>query len=235
MKSQLLTLLLVACAATLPANAAESAKKTLDVSAITAISIIGDASSVHITTGEAPYQASLGSRRSGWLTQWYSSWFFSDCRNAGEMRIEGTTLYVNVFAPSWIDLSDCVADISANVPKDSAVSIDHAALEANLAGEFGAVRIASKAADVSLDGRAESVDLKGEAVQARLDFANLRQDGTIDIDAKALDVYLGFGKGVPISYSVTAGAALVDSAVVNTPGAKPEVRIKGDFVRATIR
>jgi len=115
------------------------------------------------------------------------------------------------------------------------VSIDQAALQANMAGNFSAIAITSKAADVSLVGHASTIELKGDALKANLAFISVRQDENIGITGKALDATLSFAQGVAISYSVTATASFVDSTLSNTVGAKPSVVIKGDFVRATIR
>ena len=72
-------------------------------------------------------------------------------------------------------------------------------------------------------------------MRVRLDFETINQNETITIQAKALDAYVGFADKAPISYTVTGTASHVDSALANTPGAKPSVGIKGDFVHATIR
>jgi hypothetical protein len=114
-------------------------------------------------------------------------------------------------------------------------AILQAALQANMAGNFSTIAITSKAADVSLDGHASTVDLKGDALKVNLAFGSVRKDETIAITGKALDAALSFGQGVAISYSVTATASSVDSSLPNTAGTRPSVVIKGDFVRATIR
>ena len=235
MKSAILGLLSFASAA-LASPASGDAGKTLDLAGVNAVVISGEASSVRLTTSaSAPYQATIGSRREGWFARWYSSWFANDCSLASDMKLEASTLRIDVAPSSWLDPSDCRVEINANIQPESSVSIDQAALQANMAGSFSTIAISSKAADVSLDGHASTVELKGEALRANLAFGSVRQDENIAITGKALDAKLSFGKGVAVSYSVAATASFVDSTITNTAGAKPSVVIKGDFVRAIIR
>ena len=235
MKSAILALLSFASAAlALPASG--DAGKTLDLAGVSAVIISGEASSVRLSTSaSAPYQATIGSRREGWFARWYSSWFANDCSLASDMKLEASTLRIDVAPSSWLDPSDCRVEINANIQPESSVSIDQAALQASMAGSFSTIAISSKAADVSLDGHASTVELKGDALRANLAFGSVRQDENIAITGKALDATLSFGKGAAISYSVTATASFVDSTLSNTVGARPSVVIKGDFVRATIR
>ena len=67
---------------------------------------------------------------------------------------------IDVAPTSWLDPSDCTVEITANIQPESSVSIDQAALQANMAGSFSTIAVTSKAADVSLDGHASSVDLQ---------------------------------------------------------------------------
>ncbi|MER8378487.1 hypothetical protein NKJ36_15740 [Mesorhizobium sp. M0142] len=235
MKSAILVLLPFAGVA-LASPATGEASKTLDLVGVSAVVITGEASSVKLTTSSAaPYHATISGRREGWFASWYSSWFASDCRSASDMKLVASTLRIDVAPSSWLDPSDCVVEINANIQPESSVSIDQAALQANMAGNFSTIAIAGKAADVSLDGHASSIDLKGEALKVNLFYGSIRQDENIAIAGKALEATLSFGQQVPISYSVTALASFVDSSLPNTAGAKPSIVIKGDFVRATIR
>lgn len=217
----------------LPAFAAADDAQRLDLSAITAISITGDASSIALTTGDGPYEAALSGRRSGWFSQWYSALLGSDCRSAGRMSIEGGTLSVDVGTP-WPDPSDCVVELRANLPKASAVSIEQAATQVSLKGDFSSVLLDSKATDVTFRGHAGSLVMKGDALRSHLTFDRVDNTETIALDARALDTHLGFVSGTKVSYKVEAGAALVDSALPNTLGAKPTIDIKASFLRARI-
>lgn len=235
MKSAILGLLSFG-SVVLASPARGDAGKTLDLAGVNAVVISGEASSVRLTTSaSAPYQATIGSRREGWFARWYSSWFANDCSLANDMKLEASTLRIDVAPSSWLDPSDCRVEISANIQPESSVSIDQAALQASMVGSFSTIAINSKAADVSLDGHASTVELKGDALRANLAFGSVRQDENIAITGKALDATLSFGKGVAVSYSVAATASFVDSTITNTAGAKPSVVIKGDFVRAIIR
>lgn len=210
---------------------ADGSEKNLDVSGVTAVVISGNSSSVHLTTlTEAAYRASISSRRSGWF-----SWFFSGCRKGGEMRVENGTLFIDVASSFWTDRSDCTVEISANIPSGSSILIDQIALMAKLDGDFSSIAIATKAGDVALKGHASSVSVKGEAIKARLVFDRVEKTKNIDFDARALDVYLGIGQDVPISYSIAAKASLTDISLANAPNSKSTIGIKGDYVRLTIR
>jgi hypothetical protein len=217
----------------LPASAESGDEQRLDLTGITAISITGDASSIVLTTADAPFEATLGGRRSGWFANWYSAFFASDCRSAGRMRVEGGTLHVDVGAP-WPDPSDCVVALKANLPRASTVTIEQAAAQVSLDGDFSAVSLDSKAADISFRGHASSLLVKGDALRSNLTFDKVDNTETIALDARALDLTLSFVAGTKVSYTVEAGAALVDSALPNTLGAKPAIDIKASFLRARI-
>ncbi|PSJ55958.1 hypothetical protein C7I85_25965 [Mesorhizobium soli] len=151
------------------------------------------------------------------------------------MRVDKGTLYIDVAPSPWMDLSDCTVEISANVPNGNSVSIVQMATLAKLNGDFSSVTIASNAGDVALDGHATSVAVKGEAIKARIELDRIEKNENIDFDVRALDVYLGFGQNVPISYTIAAEKSFVDSSLSDTPGSKPAISIKGSYVRATMR
>ncbi|PZM07611.1 hypothetical protein [Rhizobium tubonense] len=208
----------------------------LDLSSATAIAITGEASTIDLTTLEdAPYVAAIDSRRSGWFSFWNSIWSYDDCRSSSRMRLDGSTLRVDVSPSPWFGASDCVVAIRANIKKESAVSIEQKALKATLSGNFSSVDIESEAADIGFVGHAKNVDIRGKATRANLVFDAIHRDETVAIDSKMLDVYLGFGSATAISYLIDAKASFVDNALPSTPGAKPSVVIRGDFVRSTIR
>jgi hypothetical protein len=236
MKSEWFALAFVTIGSTAVAASADPDKQIMDVSMVTMIKVTGDASSINLTTTEtSPYAATIDGRRTGWFARWYSSWFFDDCRTSSRMRIDGATLVVDVAASSWLDVSDCTAEIKANVRKETAVSIQQAASQVKLAGDFSSIALDNKAADITLDGHAGSIMIAGDAIKAHLAFDKVQQNEIVELNAKALDVYLGFGKDTPISYSIEATASMVDSALANEPNAKPAISITGEFVRATIR
>lgn len=227
-------------------SAAAADASGLDTADVTRVEITGESSSLKLTTAaDMPYRAVAAGRRSGWFSRWYSSWFFEDCPSSTDMRIAGSTLLVDVrpsawsshvwSSPSWFGLSDCVNDIRINLPKEGTVAITQDALQARLSGDYAAITLAARAADVALDGHATAIDLRGAAMRAHIAFDVIRRDETISIAVQSLEADLSFGKAAPISYTVAAKAALVDSALPNTPGAKPSVTIEADYVHATIR
>jgi len=210
----------------------------LDIGGATSVIITGQASMIHLTTSrDAPYKAVLKSQRKGWFAIWYSSWSPDSCQMPGAMKMVGAQLQIDTGSSSWswFDDSDCRIDITANLPAGSAVSIDQKATMSRLEGDFSSVQVKSHAGDIALEGHARDVDIQGNAIQARLDFDRVDRDETIRIDGNALKADVRFEVSTPVSYTVTGNAALVDSALTNTPGAKPAVTISGNFVHATIR
>jgi hypothetical protein len=227
---------IILCAVVASGSAAQTAEEPLDLAAVTRVEVTGEASMITLTTrDDARYEATIGGRRIGWFSHWYSTWFFNDCATSSRMHIDGSTLIVSVSPSSWMDPSDCRVEIRANVRKDSAVSIEQAAVQARLKGDFSSLDIDSKAADVSLDGRAASLALRGDALRVHLAYAGLQHNETVKVDARALDADLDFGGDTLIDYAVEAQASWVTSSLESSPGAKPSVRIKADMVRATIR
>lgn len=236
MKTRLLALILTAVPLAASAGGPSEPTKVLDVSGVTAIRFVGDASTISLTTAEdAPLEATLGGRRSGWFANWYSSWFYNDCRTASRMHIEGTTLTVEAGPSSWLDPSDCKVEFAANARKGVSVSVEQAASQVRLAGDFSTLSLEAEAADLTLEGHATTVRLDGKALRSHLTFARSEGDETIAIAGHSLDTYVGFAPGTQISYDVDASAALVDSSLPNTAGAKPSITIEAEYVRAVIR
>jgi hypothetical protein len=87
----------------------------LDLSSATAVLITGEASTIDLTTLDAPYVAAIDTRRSGWFSLWNSIWSDSDCHSSSRMRLDGATLRVEVSPSSWFGASDCVVAIHANI------------------------------------------------------------------------------------------------------------------------
>ncbi|MGF6172462.1 hypothetical protein [Ensifer sp. 4252] len=218
------------------ASNAETSARDIDITSVTAIVATGDASAIELTSNDAlPYNASVESRRSGWFAAFYSSWFYSDCLTETRMRVEGSTLYVDVAAPSWPELKECKTELRANLKKGASISVQQPAFQATLQGEFSSVALKGKAADVSIEGHVGQVRLDVDALRVRLIYEKTRQSETVEISGKALDIHLGFDAASFIDYRVTATASWIDSSRTAIPGAKPQVRIEGEMVRATIR
>lgn len=83
-------------------------------------------------------------------------------------------------------------------------------------------------------GHAASVAVSGAALRARLAFERVLNTEEIRISGAMLDASLRFFVPTPISYGVEAVASYVDSALPNTPGAKPDIRIRGEMARVRI-
>jgi hypothetical protein len=210
--------------------------EAIDVSAIRQVVISGDASSIRISTNsDEPYRAQTQGWRDGWFTGWYSSWFFNGCEDESRMQVDGTTLTIAVGASKWFDLSDCTPEVAVNIPAGGAVRVDQQAVMARFDGEFSSLGLSTKAADITLQGHASKVDISGTAVRAHLVYDRLNDDETINVSARTVDSYLGFGKDVPIDYTVTAKASLIDSVRPSVAGAKPVVTIRAEYARTTIR
>jgi hypothetical protein len=210
--------------------------EVLDVSSIRSIVIRGDASSIKISANrDEPYRAETQGRRDGWFTGWYSSWFFNGCEDESRMQIDGTTLTIAVASSRWFDLSDCTPEVLANIPPGGSVQVDQQAVMARFDGDFSSLGLTTRAADVTLQGHASAVKIDGTAVRAHLVYDTLADNETIDVNARSVDSYLGFGKDVPVDYTVSAKASLIDSARPSVAGAKPVVTIRAEYARTTIR
>lgn len=230
----LLALCLSATLAVASAAAAAPGAAPLDLSRVTAVRITGGASRITLETAPGgPYAASVGDRHRSWLSFWYSGWFFDGCRNTGSLRLAGTTLVVEVPPQPWLSLADCRVAVRARLPEGIAVAIAQDASDARLSGRFSAVTLDNGAADIALRGTAGEVRLGATAMRARLDFGG--PVGRVAIAAQSLDAELSFVPGTEVSYEVRALAALVDSALPDTPGAATAIAISGDYVLARIR
>lgn len=208
----------------------------VDLSGVSTIRVEGSASDIRISTAsEGPHVAELKGERRGWGAIWHSGWFSDACPAHGAMRVDGNTLVVDVgSAPRLFDWSDCTMELAADLRPGSAVIVDQKAARTRLDGDFSVVDIRSDAGDISLDGHAENLTISGTALRARITFEKVMQNETIALSGRMLDATLRFLQPTAISYLVEATASLVDSALPNTPGAKPTITIRGDMLRARI-
>lgn len=214
----------------------DSVAGPLDLSHVARIRVEGAASDIVITArADAPLVAEMKGERRGWGAVWHSGWFSGGCPAQGSMRIDGDTLIVDVGkAQRFFDWSDCMMELSANLKPEAAVVIDQKAARARLTGDFSVVDIRSDAGDFSFEGHATDVSISGAALRARLVYDRVMQNETIAIAGQMLDASLKFLVPTPVSYLVEAVASYVDSALPNTPGARPAINIRGEMVRTRI-
>jgi hypothetical protein len=233
----LITALLLLFETVTPSAAqAEQIKTPLDIGQINSVVVTGEASRIEFTAGDpGPYQARIIATRSGWFSGWYSSWFSDACATRTTMEVKDRALLIHVVNAPLLSLSDCEVLIRATLPADGDVSIEQAALQARLTGDYGTVHVKGHAANFALDGHVANLDISGDAVRSDLRFARITSSETIRFDSRALDASFTFGKDVPISYAVDAKASLIDSQRDSTPGAKPSISVKSDYARVTIR
>lgn len=219
-----------------PVAASAEPSKPLDMANIKTVAITGEASRVEFTTTDTqPYAASIVGNRSGWFSNWYSIWFSNECETGTSAELKDQTLLIHVVDAPLLSLSDCEVRIHINLPKNGDVDIEQHALIARFSGDYRGIRIKGNAADFSLDGYASSLDIKGDAVRSNMRFDRTNNSETIRLDSHALDATFSFVKDTPISYVIDAKASFIDSKRESTPGAKPSIEIKSEYVRATIR
>ncbi len=217
-------------------DTATRADAPLDISAITAVAISGEASSVDITTApDQPYQASLTRHREGWFARWNSIWSYDDCSDSSRMRIEGSLLRIDAGLSAWFGMSDCRYEIRLNVRKDIAVAIHQQALSTRLSGEFSAVTIDAKAADIAISGHAGTIALNSDALRVNIVLTATGQPEAVTVNARMLEADLDFAAAPALAYSVTGKASFVDAARPSVPGAPVSLAITSEFVHATIR
>ncbi|MGV8936077.1 MAG: hypothetical protein ACOH2J_03080 [Allorhizobium sp.] len=221
-------------------SASDSLAGPVDLAGVSKIRVEGTASDITISADSSrPLVAELKGERHGWGALWHSGWFSDSCPTAGSLSIDSETLVVNVGRQprllGWSGWSDCTMTLSANLKPEASVVIAQQAARARISGDYAAVEIHSDAGDLSFQGHAQSMSLEGAALRARLVYDRVTNNETIAISGAMLDAGITFLVPTPISYLVEAVGSYVDSALANTPGAKPAITIRGAMVRATIR
>ena len=221
-------------------QASDAISGPVDLAGVTQLSVTGAASDISISTeGDGTHQAVLSGTRHGWGAIWRSGWFAGDCAGQARMTRDGSTLTVDMGDRGgffgWNDWDDCTLTLTAALSPEARVTIRQNAARLKLSGDFAAVDINSDAGDVSFTGHAASIAVSGAALRARLAFERVVNTEEIRISGQMLDASVRFLVPTPISYSVDAVASYVDSALPNTPGAKPSISIRGEMVHATIR
>ncbi|MCF7645736.1 hypothetical protein KQ944_06130 [Bacillus subtilis] len=209
-----------------------ASEKSVATDYIKNVTISGDASLIRLTTqDDQSMQAVMSAKPSGWL----SGWFYNECKTSGDMVVTGQTLLIKARNNDWYDLSECSTDLQINLPRNASVTIDQPAFKADLQGQFSTLNIETRAADIALSGSAQTVKIRGDAFHTKLQFDDTAQSQLIDIAGRALDTSLHFPKGTAVSYRIHAKASMLDSKLSNTPDAKPEVLISGDYIHTEIR
>jgi hypothetical protein len=221
-------------------RADEAISGPINLSGVTRLEVTGAASDITISTrDDGTRQATLSGTRHGWGALFRSAWFASGCTAQGRMVRDGTVLTVDMGDRGgffgWNDWDDCTLMLDATLAPEAAVSISQNAARMRLDGDFSAVDVASDAGDFALAGHATRVAVEGAALRARLTFDRVMQDETVLVAGTMLDASIRFLVPTAISYGVDAVASYVDSALANTPGAKPDITIRGEMVHATIR
>ena len=213
-------------------NEPTAAQKSVETDDINFVKISGDASLIRLTTqDDEKRQSIMTAKSSGWL----SGWFYNDCKAKGDMVVTGQTLLITAKNSDWYDLSECSTSLQINLPRNANIMIDQPAFKADLQGQFSALNIETRAADIALSGSAQTVKIRGDAFRTRLQFHDIAQPQHIEIAGRALDTGLYFPKGTSVSYRINAKASLLDSKLPNTPDAKPEILISGEYARTEIR
>ncbi|MDQ0510357.1 hypothetical protein [Ancylobacter amanitiformis] len=228
-------LVLVLAALLVGVSLARADDRRLDLAGVERVEIIGDAATVKLTArpGGTP-QAHLAERRTGWFSRWYSSWFYNDCRTSSRMWVEGVVLRVEARTPSLLESSDCVVELTANLPPDVSVRIDLAAVEAQLDGRFAALDTQTRAGDLVLAGAVDRVDLRGTALRARLDFSEA-PPRAVHLAVGSLDAQITLPMQASVGWRVDAKAALVDTVRANDSDGATQIRVSADFLRLSIR
>lgn len=221
-------------------RASEAISGPVDLTGVTQLSVTGAASDIRISTrGDGAREAVLSGTRHGWGAIWRSGWFAGDCAGQARMTRDGATLTVDMGDRGgffgWNDWDECTLTFTAELSPEARVSIRQNAARMQLSGDFAAIDVESDAGDFAFTGHAATVAVSGAALRAKLAFERVLNTEEIRISGKMLDASLRFLTPTPISYGVDAVASYVDSALPNTPGAKPSISIRGEMVHATIR
>lgn len=221
-------------------RASERISGPIDLAGVTRLEVRGAASDIAISTrGDGARQAVLTGTRRGWGALWHSGWFSGDCSAQSFMERQGETLRVDMGDRGgffgWNDGDDCTLTLDVQAAPEIAVVIIQNAARMRLDGDFASIDVTSDAGDFALAGHATRVAVEGAALRARLTFDRVMQTEAIQITGTMLQAGITFLVPTPISYGVDAVASYVDSTLANTPGAKPDITIRGEMVHATIR
>jgi hypothetical protein len=154
-----------------------------------------------------------------------------DC--AATMQVDGHTLTVDIQRSSWWG-HDCRPVLTVNLRPGADIALRPAAVSATLDGHFGAVRVAAQAAQLSLTGQTRTIDVSARALKADLRLISPEPAESVRLNADAGDITLAFRRGTPVSYTVDARFASVDSTVPASVGGHPLVAISGNFIKARI-
>lgn len=220
-------------------RASDAISGPLDLTGVTRLAVTGAASEISISTrGDGERKAVLSGTRRGWGALWRSGWFAGDCAGQARMTRNGDMLTVDMGDRGgffgWNDWNDCTLTLTADLAPEAMVSIRQNAARITLSGDFSMIDVDSDAGDVTFTGHAASVAVSGAALRARLAFERVMNTEEIRISGAMLDAGIRFLVPTPISYGVEAVASYVDSALPNTPGARPDIRIRGEMARVRI-
>lgn len=220
-------------------RASDAISGPVDLTGVTRLAVTGAASDISISTrGDGAREAVLSGTRHGWGAIWRSGWFAGDCTGQARMTRDGDTLTVDMGERGgffgWNDWDDCTLSLNAQLAPEAMVSIHQNASRIRLSGDFSVIDVDSDAGDFAFSGHAASVAATGAALRALLAFERVTNTEEIRISGKMLDATVRFLTPTPISYGVEAIASYVDSALANTPGARPDIRIRGEMVRVRI-
>lgn len=220
-------------------RANEAISGPVDLTGVTRLAVTGAASDILVSTrGDGARQAVLSGTRHGWGAIWRSGWFGDNCAGGARMTRDGDTLTVDMGERGgffgWSDRDDCTLSLTAQLAPEAMISIRQNAARIRLSGDFSAIDVDSDAGDFTFSGHAASVAATGAALRANLAFERVLNTEEIRISGKMLDATVRFLTPTAISYGVEAIASYVDSALANTPGARPDIRIRGEMVRVRI-
>lgn len=211
----------------------------IDLAGVTRLEVTGAASEIWISTvGGGAAEAVLSGTRHGWGAIWRSGWFAGDCAGQASMRRDGDTLRVDMGERGgffgWNDWDDCTLRLSAQLQRETSVAIRQNAARMRLTGDFSDIKVDSDAGDFVFTGHAANIAVSGAALRAQLAFERVLNTEEICISGQMLDATVRFLVPTPIAYGVEAVASFVDSALPNTPGAKPDIRIRGEMAHVRI-
>lgn len=202
------------------------------LSAVTRVRVLGEASSVALTTrADSPFVGAITHRRHGWIGQLLSLWSYDECATSSNMRLDGATLTVTIASSR---LSSCHVVFTANLPEGVAIAIEQPAAEIDLNGVFDQIRLNSIATDIRFTGEAREMTLKSDALKVLLVYAAVHGQETIRLDSKFVAADVRFAKVDAISYRVDADAAMVNSRYPHTQGAKPDIRVTAEKAQISI-
>lgn len=198
----------------------------IDFAGVANVRVEGPGSEVIVVAGRTgAYAASI--EASGWSARWCGARASVD-RDGADLRIRVTR---SMFAPPF----GCDLVLRLAVPEGLAMTIRQDATVARFSGSFGALRVESPKAVVTLAGGAASVVVDSEEALVDLAYAGGSAGAAqTRISADKLVADIGLPANARVAWRVDAPVSVFQSAYPNTESGEARVEIRSRYLKGSI-